>query len=161
MSRLARHLATVLGLGDRLPAPGTTAGSLPATLAWLVAAAAAGRPAMLGGTLVAVAIVSLAGWWAADAEARRRGIEDPGAVVIDEVAGQWLTLALGVAWTPTVSPVAAAAAGFLLFRGFDIVKPFPVHRLERLPGGLGIMADDLAAGVYAGLSLALLIHLVG
>lgn len=161
MTRFAHALATVFGLGDRLPAPGTTAGSLPAVAAWWAATTFGRHPELVvGGTLVAAAIASVAGWWAAEVEARRLGIDDPGPVVIDEVAGQWLTLALGAAWAPALTPAMLAVAGFVLFRIFDIVKPFPVNLLERLPGGLGIMVDDLAAAGYAGLSLVLLARLV-
>ena len=79
--------------------------------------------------------------------AERVGLKDPGIVVVDEVLGQWVTL-LALPFTP-----ATAALGFLLFRAMDIVKPWPARDLERLPGGWGIMADDVAAGVYAHLAL--------
>ena len=73
-------------------------------------------------------------------------------MVIDEVAGQWITLLFApVTWK-------TAAMGFILFRGFDIVKPPPVRQLERLPEGAGIVADDLAAGVYALVILQALLH---
>lgn len=81
---------------------------------------------------------------------RHFGGVDPGPVVIDEVVGMLLTLA----WIP-VGPT-GAATGFLLFRIFDVIKPFPARRLERLHGGLGIMADDAMAAVYAHLVLRLL-----
>lgn len=154
MSRLARAVATVLGLGDRLPAPGTTAGSLPAAVAWAGAALATARPDLLvGGTLLAAAATAAVGVWAAGRVARERGAEDPGAVVVDEVAGQWLTLALAAWWAPAWGPLPLAAAGFVAFRVFDVLKPWPVRTLERLPGGVGIMADDLAAAVYAGITV--------
>ena len=91
--------------------------------------------------------------WAASGAAAHWGLRDPGAVVVDEVAGQMVALAL-----LPLSP-ATMAAGFLLFRLFDIVKPFPARRLESLPGGFGIMADDLAAGLYANGALRLLLAL--
>jgi phosphatidylglycerophosphatase A len=87
------------------------------------------------------------GWWAAGRLARHLGLEDPSVVVIDEVLGMFVTL-LGLPFDPVV-----AFVGFLLFRVFDIVKPYPAAALEHLPGGLGIMADDVAAGVYANLLL--------
>ena len=96
--------------------------------------------------LVLVA-VTLAGIWAGSRVERALDAKDPGIIVIDEVAGMFLS----VLFLPRTIPVLAAA--FLLFRAFDIVKPFPVRRFERLPGGIGIMADDLAAGVYANVAL--------
>ena len=159
---LAYHIATVLGLGDRLPAPGTTAGSLPAVVGWwlaMVSLPTAG--ARLAATLTGVVTVFVLGVWAAAAEARRRGGEDPGPVVIDEVAGQWLSVcpALLLDVQRPLELAVAAGVGFVLFRIFDIAKPWPVNALERLPGGVGIMADDIAAGGYAAalLALALLI----
>ena len=86
--------------------------------------------------------------WAAGATARDVGKEDPGLVVIDEVLGQWLTAAAIVHanWQNYV-------LAFALFRIFDITKPWPVRNLERLHGGLGIVADDLLAGVYGAIVL--------
>lgn len=85
--------------------------------------------------------------------AQATGKKDPQSVVIDEVAGQLLTLiAVPVTWKSLL-------AGFILFRGFDIVKPPPVRNLERLPQGTGIMLDDVGAGVYAFLVIQLLLHL--
>ena len=85
--------------------------------------------------------------------ARESGKEDPGFVVIDEVAGQMISLiAIPVDWKYLV-------AGFILFRGFDIAKPFPLRRLERLPGGTGIMMDDVGAGIYALALLQIWLHL--
>jgi phosphatidylglycerophosphatase A len=81
------------------------------------------------------------------------GLEDPGIVVIDEVAGMWVSLL----FLP-LTPVTAVAA-FVIFRIFDVVKPFPARRLEDLPGGYGIMCDDLMAGAYANLVLRGLIAL--
>jgi phosphatidylglycerophosphatase A len=96
-----------------------------------------------------VCLVSLVGVWAATAVARQRGVKDPSVVVIDEVAGQLVTFAF--------LPVTAfnLLTGTLLFRVMDIFKPFPIRRLEQLEGGVGIMADDLLAGVYANLILQL------
>jgi phosphatidylglycerophosphatase A len=154
---LARHIATTFGLGDLLPAPGTTAGSLPAALLWWGLTACLPWPAVrLTATTFLVTAATVAGIWAGGVEAERRRTADPGAVVVDEVAGQWLTYLLALPYlslTGWQSLASAVAAGFILFRLFDIVKPWPVNRLERLPGGLGIMADDLAAGLFAGASL--------
>jgi len=156
--QISHAVATVAGLGDRLPAPGTLAGSLPAALGfWLAVAVVPDDRFRNAGLVIAVALAAVVGMWTAGVEARRRGVHDPGAVVIDEVAGQWL--ALVVAWlllrpaTPTGLAV-LVAAGFVLFRLLDVVKPWPIRKLERLPGGLGIVADDLAAGLLAGLLIA-------
>jgi phosphatidylglycerophosphatase A len=95
--------------------------------------------------------VSLAGWWASGAHSRLTGRDDPGEIVIDEVAGQWIALLpASLAW-PDI------AIAFLLFRATDIVKPWPASWADRtIHGGLGVMADDLIAGVYAALALFLL-----
>jgi phosphatidylglycerophosphatase A len=109
------------------------------------------------GVAAAAVLVTAVGTWAAEATARHLGRRDPGEVVIDEVAGQLFALLF---LPPTVGVLLLA---FLLFRLFDIWKPFPIRRLERWPGGLGIMADDVLAGVYANLALrvALLVVPVG
>ncbi len=156
---LARALATVGGLGDRLPAPGTTVGSVAgAALYW-------GASALWPDAVTAVALGGLAvllpvSVWACGAEARRRGVVDPHPVVLDEVAGQWVALAV-LALAQSRSPgLAELVAAFLLFRAFDVVKPWPIRRLEALPGGWGIVADDLAAGLAAGAAAALLLLLL-
>jgi phosphatidylglycerophosphatase A len=86
--------------------------------------------------------------WAADVTARKMHAKDPQLVVVDEVVGQWVTLAGATALNGR-----SWLAAFVLFRVFDIWKPPPVRRLERLPGGLGIVADDVMAGVYGALVL--------
>ena len=103
--------------------------------------------------LAAVFAISLLGTWAASRTEKLSGKKDPGKVVIDEVAGQFIALIpvpfiLGTAWW-------AAILAFVLFRFFDIVKPYPARRLESLEAGLGIMADDIVAGVYAAIVVAL------
>ena len=146
----ARLLATVGGLGDALPAPGTTVGSLAgAAIYWAAAAAwpSAVTPVALAG-LVLLLPLSV---WACGEEARRRGVDDPQPVVLDEVAGQWLTVAIVACARSRQPGVREFAGAFLLFRVFDVLKPWPIRRLERLPGGWGIVADDLAAGAAAGL----------
>lgn len=97
--------------------------------------------------LVAIISITLAGIWAASRTEKLSGRKDPGKVVIDEVAGQFIALMpvpylLGTAWW-------SALLAFVLFRLFDIVKPYPARKLESLEAGLGIMADDIVAGVYA------------
>jgi len=156
-SRLAHAIATVGGLGERLPAPGTTAGSLPAALVWWAACLFVHTaPARIAMTALALVAVTGAGLWASEKEADRRGASDPGPVVVDEVAGQWLTFLVALPFlpTPTSGSLAVfAGAGLLLFRFFDIVKPWPIRACEKLPGGIGIVADDLAAGYFAAFAL--------
>ncbi len=98
-------------------------------------------------SILIVALLAPAIWASSETE-RAVGKKDPGIVVIDEVLGQWVTLlgAVALSWK-------SLAAGFLLFRIFDIWKPWPVRWLEKLPEGAGIVADDLAAGVYGALIL--------
>lgn len=135
----ATLVATWFGVG-RLPVMPGTWGSL-AALPIAAGVVWVGGPWLLSAAIVAVV---LAGVWAGGRHAKALGARDPGVVVVDEVAGQWLALLpLGLDWRYYV-------AAFVAFRLFDIVKPWPCRRLERLPGGLGIMADDIAAGVYAG-----------
>jgi phosphatidylglycerophosphatase A len=139
----AKLVATGLGSGYSPVAPGT-AGSLVGLLLFLPLA---GRALWI--QLAAVVAVTILGVLAGGRLATMLGAKDPGMVVVDEVAGQWITF-LALPMTPVT-----AVAGFLLFRVMDILKPWPARALERLPGGLGIMADDVAAGIYAHLLLRL------
>ena len=135
-------VATALGAGRLKPGPGTW-GSLAAAVVWLSVAegARASAAAVAWSTLAAAVIATLVGIRASTIVERESGKEDPGFVVIDEVAGQWIVLiASPVNWEH-------ALLGLVLFRVFDIVKPWPVRKLERLPAGTGIMMDDVAAGV--------------
>jgi len=127
--------------------------------------------------LVLLIFLAAVGVWSSGRVTEHSGIKDPQFIVIDEVAGQHLTLVLPL--IPIALPhltehfdfsgyaIFSALslanwkyllAGFILFRVFDIWKPFPVHRLERLPGGWGVMADDWAASVYAAILLRLALH---
>ena len=144
MTSLGVGIATVGGVGWFPVAPGT-AGSAVGVAIYLLTRAwsAPAQVAVLSG-------ITLVGLWAASVAEVELKKEDPGPVVIDEVAGQLLTLLLtGVGWK-------GAIVGFFIFRVLDIIKPFPARRLERLHGGLGIMADDLMAGLY-GLGLMMLL----
>ena len=144
-------IATCFGVGFFPLAPGTAGsavglglvagiGRLPLAHHWLV-------------VIVAAAVIGIGalGVWAANGAEKFFGRVDPGQVVIDEVVGQMLTLLLlpDATWKWLL-------AGFVLFRLFDVVKPFPARSLERAPGGWGIMLDDVAAGAYGLGSLALL-----
>lgn len=145
MSRFVEIAASVIASGagiGRLPAARGTAGSLAALLAAMLLASHYGWGQKQFALLAASAIAPAA--WSAGVVARARAAKDPQSVVADEMAGQWIALA-GVTSHNWKSWLAA----FLLFRLFDIWKPWPVRRAESLPGGLGIVADDVAAGLYA------------
>ena len=141
---LAWLLATWFGCGKSPQAPGTV-GSLAALLP-VIAMVTYGVAEWRWVVIALLAVFTLPGIWAAGAYARHRGRKDPGDVVVDEVLGQWVTIAFA-----TQLNWAGIGIAFLLFRLFDIVKPPPVRQAESLPGGLGIVADDLAAGILAGL----------
>ena len=140
----AWSIATFFGAGLGKPGPGTW-GSIAAVLLWaLFAWTVHPSPTALVAGLIAGIVVSIVlGVPAATIAARESGRHDPGFVVIDEVAGQWIAL-LG-------SPAdwRHALIALVLFRLFDITKPFPARQLERLPAGWGIVFDDVAAGLYA------------
>jgi phosphatidylglycerophosphatase A len=137
-------VATFFGAGYGKPGPGTW-GSVAAVLLWgAYAWALHPTPDTLFLILLAgIALSILLGVPAATIAARESGREDPGFVVIDEVAGQWIAL-LGCPFD-----LRHAAIALVLFRLFDITKPFPARQLESLPGGWGIVFDDVAAGLYA------------
>jgi phosphatidylglycerophosphatase A len=145
LDRVAVLIATWFGCGYFPVGPGT-AGSLAALLLAMAAHWWLGWNAPLF-ALMAV-LFTVPGIWAAGVTEARAGREDPGTVVVDEVVGQWLTLA-----GATTLNWKSWLAAFALFRLFDIVKPYPARRLEALHGGVGIIADDLMAGVYAALVL--------
>lgn len=145
-SRLAVAFASFGYVGFAPVAPGTvgSAAAIPFFLllrlahsAWLEIA-------------VCAAIV-VAGAWSARITEQALGVEDPGPVVIDEVVGMFVSLLfLPATWLVVL-------AGFVAFRVFDIVKPWPANRLEDVPGGWGVMADDVMAGIYANLTLQFLL----
>ncbi len=148
----ATLVGTFFGAGRLRPGPGSW-GSAATTLLWWPLARSLPpnwQPwAAAGLALIAV----LTGIPAATRVARATGLKDPQFVVIDEVAGQLITLiAAPVSWKSLL-------LGFILFRGFDIVKPPPVRQLENLPEGWGIVMDDVAAGVYALAVMQVALHL--
>lgn len=151
MTRLGLFVATCGYVGFAPVAPGTFGSA--AGLVLFYALRLAGSPAI---ELIAILVVFGVGVWGAGVAEKALGTVDPGPVVIDEVVGMLITLAL--------LPVNAAGAvtGFLVFRVLDVVKPWPAARFERLHGGLGVMADDAMAGVYGYLIMrALLFALPG
>lgn len=132
-------LATWFGAGLSPKAPGTVGSLAALPFAWLIST-------YFGplGLAVGVVVVFLIGVWASGRYAKTRGVADPGAVVIDEIAGQWLALILVPPGWITY------AIGFAFFRAFDVIKPWPISALDRnVKGGLGVMLDDLAAGALA------------
>lgn len=154
---LPKAVATVLGLGYLRPAPGTWASAA-------AVAAGVGLHAIGGIALLALATlaVTVAGFWACGRLLPGRADQDPAEVVIDEVAGQWLALcfpALAFLFgpgEPNLLPWPAWVAAFLLFRLFDIRKPWLVGRADRQGGVPGVMKDDLWAGVFAGVGVIVL-----
>jgi phosphatidylglycerophosphatase A len=147
----AALLATWFGVGLIPIAPGTWGSLAALPFAWAIRSLWGAT-----GLVIAIAIVFFAGWWAAATVSKAGAIKDPGAVVIDEVAGQWLVLL-----TAPRDPLVWVLA-FLLFRIFDIWKPWPVRWADRdITGGLGVMLDDLLAAVYAALVLWVLLAIGG
>ena len=152
-SRISWTIATFFGIGHLQPGSGTWASAATLALWW---AAGLWLPsAWVVPVAIAISVlVTLIGIPPSTVVARESGIKDPGFVVIDEVAGQMIALiAVPVHWKYML-------AGFILFRSFDILKPFPLRRLESLPGGMGIMMDDVGAGLYALALLQLWLHFI-
>jgi phosphatidylglycerophosphatase A len=144
-------ISTFFGIGRMRPGPGTWASAATVTLWWLLTRwiTPAWQPWVACG-LAGLAVV--AGIPAATQVARASRLKDPQFVVIDEVAGQLITLiAVPVSWKSLL-------LGFILFRGFDIVKPPPVRQLEQLPEGTGIVIDDVGAGLYALAVMQIVLH---
>ncbi|MGH9772361.1 MAG: phosphatidylglycerophosphatase A family protein [Candidatus Acidiferrales bacterium] len=147
---IAPRIATVGPVGRFPIAPGTAGSVVGVAVTALIGRLPLSRAGLVIALAGASAAVYLTGVWAAGRAEKAFGAVDPGPVVIDEVAGQMVTF--------LVRPAAGwmgLLAGFLLFRFFDVLKPFPARRSEHLPGGWGIMTDDVAAGVYAAAALFL------
>ena len=142
MTRLAVFIATVAYCGYFPIAPGTV-GSAAGLLVYLLVWWAESTVVEVG----LIVVLFAAGTWAGTTAERYFGGIDPGPIVLDEVVGMLITLAF--------IPVSLSGAliGFLLFRVFDVLKPFPAGRFEKLHGGLGVMADDAMAAIYANLTL--------
>lgn len=148
--RLAYWIANGLGAGLAPIAPGTF-GAAEGVVIFLVTNALIGHRSLVHLVLlIALNIVVFAlGVWAANRTCELCKLKDPGVIVIDEISGQLIAV------TPLVfaPSILGIIASFLLFRFFDIFKPYPIRRLERLPGGLGVVADDVLAGIYAAMLL--------
>jgi phosphatidylglycerophosphatase A len=144
-------VSTLFGIGRLRPGPGTWA-SASTVLVWGAVAYALPNPVRTPAAIGLAVLVVLLGIPAATQTARATGAKDPQFVVIDEVAGQLIALfAAPLSWKTFL-------AGFILFRVFDILKPPPVRQLEGLPEGIGIVLDDVAAGIYAFAVMQLLLH---
>jgi phosphatidylglycerophosphatase A len=144
-------VGTFFGTGFGRPGPGTWA-SVAATLLWGGLARYAKPASLPVVAIITAVIITLLGIPAATRVARALGKGDPSQVVVDEVAGQIIAfIAVPLNWR-------CLLAGLILFRVFDITKPFPLRRLERLPEGTGIMLDDVGAGFYALAVMQLLLH---
>jgi phosphatidylglycerophosphatase A len=143
----ALAIATVFGAGYAPVAPGTFGSAAGLIVWWLL-------PASHTVQAAAIAVMFAAGSWAGSVAERYFGRSDPGQVVIDEVMGMLITLFMNpVGW-------AGALGAFFLFRIFDVIKPYPANRLEKLHGGVGVMADDAMAAVYANLVLRAALYLL-
>jgi phosphatidylglycerophosphatase A len=143
--------ATFFGIGHMRPGPGTWAAAATMLL-WAALAHALPYPLRTPSLIGLAIVVTLVGIPAATRVAQASAKKDPSFVVIDEVAGQLISLIAGpLEWKTFL-------AGFILFRVFDILKPPPVRQLERLPEGTGIVLDDVAAGIYALVVMQLLLH---
>lgn len=143
MTRLAVFVSTFGYIGLFPVAPGTV-GSLGGLVVYTLLE---GLGAPVGVSAAVIVLLFGVGVWAATATERHLGKTDPGAIVVDEVVGMLITLFL------VPAGVTSAVVGFFLFRLFDIVKPYPAGRLERLSGGVGVMCDDAMAALYANLCL--------
>ncbi len=146
---------TLFGIGYFPFGPGTLASAVVVAL-YLLLWPAWASPLWL---LAAAALLFVPAAWAAGACERQSGARDPGSVVADEVLGQMIALAALPGGRSAASVWKYWLLGFILFRFFDIVKPFPVRRSERLPGGWGVVADDCCAGLYAFIAVRAAIRL--
>jgi phosphatidylglycerophosphatase A len=152
---LALSIATC-GVGYLPLAPGTWGSAVGVGL-FLLLVRATPPSAVVAVVLITIVTVTFAGIWAATRTEQLSGRKDPGKVVVDEVAGQFIALfplLLFPRWSTT-----AVIVSFILFRFFDIVKPYPANKLQDLSGGAGVMLDDLVAGVYAAVIVSILLKI--
>jgi phosphatidylglycerophosphatase A len=149
-NKTAVFLATGLYVGKVPLAPGTFGSLLGLPLCFLL------DKIQLSAAIAAVLLIIALATWIADAAERILGRSDPGCIVIDEIAGMAVTL-IGLPFNPTT-----VAVGFILFRILDILNPFPIRVIDkRLPGGLGIVADDVIAGIFSNFLLRILLFILG
>lgn len=155
-------MATGFGLGRAPVAPGT-AGSLAAVVVFVPLLFGLDDPMVQLLYVFLLVSTALTALWSLERALPHWSVADPPAVVIDEILGQWLAYGALVLAAALGRPFTAAGArwkylllGFILFRAFDVLKPFPIRHGERLPGAAGVLLDDVLAGIYAGLGLLLL-----
>ena len=156
MNRLTHSIATFFWVGHLRPAPGTW-GSLAALPVGWVLHALGGTPLLIIGIIASFAL----GWWATALETKGKDDHDPSEIVIDEVAGQWIAiLPLSIGATHVDADILSLWPGwisaFLLFRLFDILKPGPIGWADRRGDALGVMLDDIIAGIFAAIGVAIL-----
>src|SRR5215217_5655096 len=151
---LALAIATC-GVGYLPLAPGTFGSLVGVGIFWLLVRANVANPLVI---IVAILAVTFAGIWAGSRVEQVSGRKDPGKVIVDEVAGQMIALfplTLFARWS-----TGTVILSFILFRFFDIVKPYPARRFEALKGGFGIMCDDLVAGVYGAVIVSMMLRVL-
>ncbi len=158
LNLLQKLIITGLGTGNMPVAPGTFASAPAAAAGWLLCTllrqpAAAASCAVLSAAALASSIIIT------PASELYYEVKDPPRHVTDEIAGQFLTLAIVFAFTAS-GCLMAAAASFVFFRIFDITKPFPIRRIEKIGGGWGVSLDDIAAAVYAGIFAIVLLEIL-
>ncbi len=146
MSFIARLLATGFYTGYAPKAPGTAGSLFGLFLYWAIP----GSKSVY--SLVGIVLLFLAGVWAADRVEKETKVYDNQIIVIDEIVGMLITVVL------FEKTLISLAVGFLLFRFFDIIKPFPAKSSEKIPHGWGVMIDDVVAGIYSALSLRLIYY---
>lgn len=147
----AKLVATFFGAGLMHPGPGTWSSVATVILWWVLSRWIPVSAQAVSAAALAFAVV-LIGIPAATQISRATGLKDPQFVVIDEVAGQLIAfIAVPVTWKSLL-------LGLILFRAFDIVKPWPIHKLERLPEGTGIVIDDVGAGLFALAVMQIVLH---
>ena len=144
LKNLAYILATGLGVGYTPIAPGTAGSFVALCLFWVL-------PFSYSTWLIICLISLVIGIWSANIVERDKG-KDPGLVVIDEFVGQWITLLF------LPKSIILYITGFLLFRAFDIIKPFPADKSQNIKGGLGVMIDDVIVGIYVNILLQLYVY---
>jgi phosphatidylglycerophosphatase A len=166
LDRIGYVIATGFGAGHAPVAPGTFGAAEGVVLFFIINSLVNQRlmltavAALIALTIVNVALYAM-GVWASNRAIAVTGLKDPSVAVIDEVSGQLIAMTPLIVYPSFVGypSLAGVAVSFLLFRAFDIFKPFPIRRLERLPGGTGVMSDDALAGVYAAVLTWLALYL--
>lgn len=147
-------ISTWFGSGLLPIAPGTWGSAAALPFAWVILELGG-----MAGLAIATLLISLVGWWAADVYVRRNQIEDPGEIVVDEVAGQWLVLLAVPPGLSLSDTLILYGIAFLIFRLVDITKPWPARWADRhVKGGFGVMLDDLLAAAYGLLAMVLVME---